>query len=267
MNTTQSPTRHRRLWVAYAITAHLVLLVLLLHAVRPSPYTLQERIVNVIDRPVGALLHASGLRPDPNVRPERSQHFTDRLAYHMRGDELLPDGRWLLLGDSLIEGLPANALDARAVNYGIGSDDATGVLERIKMYSSAARAEALLIAVGINDLNLFADDDVVLFHYGALLDALPEGPVVACSLMLPIDESARSDWKKRSNARIQRVNEHLRTECQQRGLTIIDASSVMQTTDGSLNPLFHEGDGLHLSPQGYAAWIPVLRAGLRSALR
>jgi lysophospholipase L1-like esterase len=41
----------------------------------------------------------------------------------------------------------------------------------------------------------------------------------------------------------------------------------MVDASGSLAPAFHTGDGMHLSREGYAAWIEALRPALAAHAR
>ncbi len=226
--------------LAYALVLHLVLLLLVLRIAQPQLG---------IWGPAGSLSQAE-------------IHYRNMVDYHQRSDAALPPGRVLFLGDSLTQGLPVTAVTEHGVNYGIGSDDSVGLLRRLDNYDSLNSARGAVVAMGSNDLNR-ADNDEFLDNYRAVLNALPEDVPVLCSAILPIDEPVRSNWLRRSNERIQRVNELLRTTCEQRGHVFVDATSTLADDAGNLDAAYHIGDGLHLNATGNALWIAELQTALR----
>lgn len=230
--------RRSLLWT-YAIVLHLVLLLMVLRIVQPQ-------------------LGLWG----PSGSPSAAEtHYSNMVKYHDRGDAALAPGRVVFLGDSLTQGLPVSEVTQRGINYGIGSDDSTGLLARLDRYASIDSAAAVVVAMGSNDINR-ADNGTFLVNYEAVLDAIPNGVPVICSAILPIDEPARENWLDRSNSRILTVNTELRETCEQRGLLFSDATDTMIDEAGNLDPSFHVGDGLHLNAAGNQRWIAELRAAL-----
>ena len=199
------------------------------------------------------------LDPPPSYLIE---HHRERLVFHLRGDAALPAGGWRLFGDSLVEGMPVAALPVRASNYGIGHDDTIGLARRLPLYASVARADGVLIAVGVNDIRR-ADPAAILPRYATLVDAVPAGVRVLCHGVLPVDERVRPDPGGRSNARIGVLNVGLETLCTNRGHRYVPPPRALAGADGNLRVELHDGDGVHLNADGYAVWLqhlgPVLR--------
>jgi len=188
----------------------------------------------------------------------RTTGYRDTLAFHLRGDAALPEGGWRLFGDSLIRGFPAAGLRVPAANYGIGRDDATGLAERLPLYDSIGRAEGVLLAVGVNDIERSTVSRIVT-RYGALVDALPPATTLICHGVLPIDERVLDiDPAGRSNARIDALNAALRTLCTDRGQRYVQPPAALADADGNLRAELHVGDGVHLDADGYAVWLDSL---------
>lgn len=194
------------------------------------------------------------LDPPPSYRIE---HHRERLVFHLRGDAVLPAGGWRLFGDSLVEGMPVAALPVRASNYGIGHDDTIGLARRLPLYDSLARADGVLLAVGVNDVR-HSEPAAILTRYAAIVDALPGTVRVLCHGVLPIDERVRPDPGGRSNARIAQFNDGLETLCANRGHRYVPPPPALADADGNLRAELHVGDGVHLDADGYAVWLQHL---------
>ena len=158
--------------------------------------------------------------------------------------------------------MPVAALPVRASNYGIGNDDTIGLASRLSRYTSLARADGVLLAIGVNDIR-HSDPAAILTRYAGLVDALPEGPRVLCHGVLPVDERVRPDPGGRSNARIDIFNAGLETLCTNRGHGYVPPSPALADADGNLRAELHDGDGVHLDADGYAVWLHHLGPELR----
>jgi len=210
-------------------------------------------------------LAAARWRAEPTLPGYLNDHYRDALQYHLRGDALVPARRWLLFGDSLIEGLPASALQVPAVNYGIGSDSVRGVAARLPSYDSVASAQAIVIGAGTNDLARGRDPTIIAADYALLLQRIPAGPRVYCLAVLPVDPSGYRSLPRRTPQRVRSLNTLLEAECTQRGATWVAVPDALLQADGSLTGSAHVGDGLHLGPLGYASWLDTLNAAFAPA--
>ncbi|HXA69202.1 MAG TPA: GDSL-type esterase/lipase family protein [Stellaceae bacterium] len=185
--------------------------------------------------------------------------YQARLAEQLVADSAAPEGAVVLLGDSILEGLDATAVASGALNFGIGGDTSGGLLSRIGGYTSLAKAHAVFLEIGINDLLHVTGDDVVA-NYRRILAALPTQPRLYLIGILPIDDGAfaAAYGKLASNAEIARVNAAIRELCRGRANCI----PLQPFGAGSLPAGYHSGDGLHLSEAGYRVLADALKAAL-----
>jgi lysophospholipase L1-like esterase len=188
------------------------------------------------------------------------------LRYHRRMDANVPDHAVVVIGDSLVQGLCTDAIAQPSVNYGIGSDTTVGVLGRLAAYQdSMRRASAAILAIGVNDL-LHRDNPEILANYRRILEAIPPGPAIVCSALLPINERTYPRPSPVRNARIQDLNAGLRTLCAENPRWhFVDAGPQLVDAEGNLLANLEDGDGIHLNPAGNRLWIEALRSALRNA--
>lgn len=198
----------------------------------------------------------------PPVR-EITDHYRTMVRYHARMDETVPDGSVLFIGDSLIEGLCPDAVICPSVNYGIGNDTTVGVIRRLGEYHSLARASAVVLAIGGNDMK-FRDNQHIVQNYRRILQMLPSTVPIVCSAVLPVNEARYSGPAGISNARILDINASLRTLCSEdKHRLFVDVGRRLVEENGSLAPAFHEGDGVHFNKAGTEIWINEMRAAVR----
>ncbi len=192
---------------------------------------------------------------------ELTEHFRRMCRYHERMDGNVPDGAVLFIGDSITQGLCVAAVCDRGVNYGIGSDTTAGVIERLPLYGSIARAKAVVLAIGVNDLRR-RDDAVILENLREIMTRMTADTSLVVSAVLPLDERVESVGPDR-NKRIANLNGQIAALCADfERCVFVDASSALLDTDGSLAAAYHVGDGVHPNTAGYDRWIRALRQGL-----
>ncbi len=193
---------------------------------------------------------------------ELSEHFQRMTTYHKRMDGNVPDGAVLFIGDSITQGLCVSAVCAYGVNYGIGSDTTAGVIERLPWYASAARAGAVVLAIGVNDLGR-RDDKYILENLRTILDMLTSKVPVVVSAVLPLDERVETVGKGR-NQRIEALNCNVKLLCAEfENAVYVDAFPLLVDDEGFLAAAYHVGDGVHPNTAGYEKWIGALREGLK----
>jgi lysophospholipase L1-like esterase len=185
------------------------------------------------------------------------------LFYHLRMDGNVPKGAVLFIGDSITEGLCVAAVADRGVNYGIGGDTTTGVLQRIPKYKSIHRVKAVVLAIGVNDLwKNQRTDEQILESYRMIFREIPAKTTVVFSAILPIDEELEKD-RYGGNARIKKLNVETEKICRDRkNCVFVDSGGRMTDAAGNLKDEFHIGDGLHLATKGYDVWIEDLSKAL-----
>lgn len=195
--------------------------------------------------------------------PELSSYFDRITTYHFRMDGNVPDNATIFIGDSITQGLATSAIARLSVNYGIGSDTTLGVLNRVRKYESLTRANAIVLAIGVNDLSRRSDEQIIT-NYKDILDSLPKNIPVVVSAILPVDE--RIQAVSSENKRIIRVNILLDELTRAYdAVTFSDAGSLLRGSGNNLKSDFHVGDGVHLNSEGYQIWIQELRHALNNA--
>lgn len=168
-------------------------------------------------------------------------------------------GGTLFVGDSLTDrGEWAEMLgDASVKNRGIAGETTTDVLARTADLV-AMKPSRVLLMVGANDL--FAGDAIerIVPRYLAIVDALRRGAPDAslvCQSVLPVREELLK--KPIANASIVALNEALRGAVEAKGCAWADVRSALIDREGKLDRRFTI-DGVHLTGEGYAAWVKAL---------
>jgi lysophospholipase L1-like esterase len=180
-------------------------------------------------------------------------------------DGNVPDGAVVFIGDSITQGLCVSAVVPSSVNYGIGNDTTIGVLQRLPKYKSIARASAVVIAIGINDMK-FRSNEEILRNYSAIVCQMPENVPAIFSALLPLDEDVREEWQGRNQKRIQPLNNELEVFTRKsKNLFFVNAGPHLVDAHGNLADKFHDGDGVHLNQKGYAIWIKELQKIIEAA--
>ena len=233
--------------IAYLIGVHILLAVVLLKS-------------DFIDR----VEHKLGIHKTAEP-PEITQHYHRMLHYHRRMDGNVPEGAILFIGDSITQGLCVSAIASPAVNYGIGSDTTTGVLQRLPYYNSIGRASAVVLAIGINDMKRRSNDEI-LENYRAIIAQIPKTIPVIVSAVLPLDEESRDDWQGRNQKRIKTLNSNIvNLAMVENNVFFVDAGPLLIDEAGNLADVYHDGDGVHLNSRGNAIWIDALKTEIQKA--
>src|ERR1700743_2784823 len=97
--------------------------------------------------------------------PYQRWFYHQNVAFHRRVDVCVPDRAVLFLGDSFIQGLCVAEAADHGINYGIGGDTTEGLLSRLSVYASLARARAAVIAIGDNDLRRGRTEAEIVANY------------------------------------------------------------------------------------------------------
>jgi lysophospholipase L1-like esterase len=184
-------------------------------------------------------------------------HYRVMLGYHKTIDAATEAGAVVFVGDSITQGLNTQAVARSSVNFGIGSDTTQGAIERLPRYASAARARAVVVAIGVNDLAVRSNEQI-LENYRTIASLIPAHVPVVFSAIHPLDEGAGNRWVG-LNPRIKALNSGLEqfTKTSDR-LIFANAGAELSDSLGNLRSECHVGDGVHLSAEGYALWIEVL---------
>jgi lysophospholipase L1-like esterase len=157
------------------------------------------------------------------------EYLRETRSHHRSADALIPRGSALFFGDSLTQGLAVNAVTPNAVNFGIGNQTAAELAEALPAYTSLARAGVVFVSIGTVDVHRGRTPDIT-----AVARALPDVPLVWSGLMIGPDS----------------VNTAIRAACKAKPRCIfVDTASARHFL----------ADQVHLSTDGYRAWIELLR--------
>jgi hypothetical protein len=176
--------------------------------------------------------------------PENAPRRIDRMRVVVEYvDASAPSGAVVFLGDSHLHRLAVAAVAERPVNLAYGGQTAEQVAEALPGYASPAKARAIVLMIGTNDL-LRGEHDALPGRLKSVLAALPAGVPLVWSGVPPL------------NGKPQKINETIRALCaSRRGCTYVGAPSALLK------------DKVHMAPAGVAEWVRALRAALPADVR
>jgi len=187
-------------------------------------------------------------------------HVPDMIRYHQWMDESVPDKAAIFVGDSITEGLATAAIAPYSVNFGIGGENTAQFIDAIPTYRSLARASVIFLAIGINDI-INSEQDMktgLNDRFRKIVKMLPEKTPLVWSAVMPVRRKGilLSD--------ITDANNMIKTSCEKRGnCTYVDTWRFLADRNGKMIDRFFLDDGVHLSPEGYRAWIAELKQAMQ----
>ena len=178
------------------------------------------------------------------------------------------------LGDSITYGFDLDVAfsGVDAVNLGVSGDTTADVLARMPREILALRPAKAVVMIGTNDLGQGRTAAEVLEGVARILDRIRSGSPateIVLESLYPVHERPNEAFDtfapgRRTNARITRVNDGLAALAAARQLTFVDVYAHLIDDDGQLAVAFTY-DGLHLTPEGYAAVAEVLAPAVLDA--
>ncbi len=162
----------------------------------------------------------------------------------------------LFLGDSLTEYANWRELfpGHETRNMGIAGDTTDGVLQRLDGIA-ALSPDKIFLMIGINDLFMGRTPKRILDNYKEILAVLkrelPRAEVYVQSL-LPVESM------EGVSEGLLDVNAGLKALAGEYGCTYIDLFTPFSDLTVGINPDYTY-DGVHLTPEGYAAWKRAIR--------
>jgi lysophospholipase L1-like esterase len=168
--------------------------------------------------------------------------------------------RILLVGHSLIEwgDWPRLLPGHETANLGISGETTAGLLGRLDgVLRAHPGADAVVVMSGTNDL--LAENGTFLHEYRSVARRLRRaypGARVLLHAVPPISP----DWV--SPAAVARANERIASIAAECGVEFLDLTGRLGGPGGEPRAALYEGDGVHLSPRGYAVWAEALLAAL-----
>ncbi|RZA34346.1 MAG: hypothetical protein EOP92_16160 [Lysobacteraceae bacterium] len=189
------------------------------------------------------------------------EYVLETMEYHRRADPHVPPGAVVFMGDSIVQSLATSAVAPYAVNYGIGTQTTAALLDHLAIYAtSLQRASAVVFSIGVNDV---ANGRAAGLpeRYRLLIDAVPPQTPVVVSAIGPVIRGVNA---VEMTGEIGRVNQTLKEMCARRAACrYVDTWALFAGRENGFNPRYFMADGLHLSRQGYNAWIGALRTALQ----
>jgi lysophospholipase L1-like esterase len=165
----------------------------------------------------------------------------------------------VIVGDSISLWYPSDRLPTNQLwlNQAVSGETTRGVLRRLPAFSNA-KPNTIYVMAGINDLRQGVADEEIVRNLWRITRTLkrhhPSAQVVLQSI-LPTRLNGPM------NERIGQINQRLAAIAQHEKVTYLDLYADFADADGNLRADLTT-DGLHLSPQGYAAWEVAFRQGL-----
>lgn len=117
----------------------------------------------------------------------------------------------------------------------------------------------LLINVGMNGIS-FMDEEYFTSTYSEMVDTLsaasPETKIILSS-MYPVCDGYLGE--ELSNARIDAANKWIYGIAEEKGLRYLDVNSMLKSDEGDLPESLNEGNGFHLTKEGYQMVLDFIR--------
>jgi len=205
--------------------------------------------------------------PEPDPEPEESWESTYVYDEYYR-DYDLSDYKdtfdnTLFIGDSIIYGLrrvESLSKDHIAGLVGLGVRDAMDTQiyvdgNEVDVFTAAKKTTAknIVCSFGLNDINQISEKKFVA-AYRKLLDTLHDAAPKAHLSVLSITPVLHENTKY-SNSKIDRYNQALKAMCKDYGCQYIDITPELKNCLNGLKTDYHRGDGIHLSLDGYQAFL------------
>ncbi len=177
-----------------------------------------------------------------------------------------PTASTLFVGSSsfrLWTNLPAAFPQRTVLNRGFGGSTMNDLLHYYDRLVRRYQPRVIVVYEGDNDLANGQPVEQVLAAYRTFLDRvqrdLPGTPVVLLAVKPSASRLKLIEQQRELNAGLTR----LATE--RTGVIFADTFTPMLDATGAPNPRWFLSDLLHLSPDGYDRWIPVITAALTQA--
>lgn len=188
----------------------------------------------------GDFVHRAALRLGMSQESD-APFIEDMRRLHEWSDPHVPNGAVIFLGDSITQALPTAAVAPLSVNYGIAGQRSDQLLKSMSLYHSMARARAVVVMIGTNDV-WQGKEGGLEGRYRAILSKVPAGVPVLFNSIPPI--SGRDTAHIVQAARLACLDS---VRC-----TFLDTNAALRAPDSLA------ADGIHLSQAGYRRWIEAL---------
>ena len=177
-------------------------------------------------------------------------------------------GQIVFIGDSITDGCALDTfygdLKLAVYNRGIGGDNTSGVLKRLKGSVFDIRPSKIVIMIGTNDINGNVSQDKILQNYREILRQfkgnLPEAEVICVSIIpqnkqleqytpVKVDETTKT---------ILQINPKIESLANEFGYTYVDLFSSLADSNNMLIEEYSP-DGIHLNNEGYKIYSSKIK--------
>lgn len=190
---------------------------------------------------------------------KRGEYYAKRLEIFINESKNVKTGGVVFIGDSITEGFPLDKAfpNDNVINRGISGDKIDGVTERLDVSAKILKPKKIYLKIGINDLcsSEFPDLEKLAKSYKILLmelkNAAPGAEINVLSI-LPVRDGFAS-----KKPIVNKFNKTIKTLAEEQKMNYIDMHPAFEDEEGYLRSDF-TGDGIHLTPEGYLAWLEVI---------
>ncbi len=193
------------------------------------------------------------------------QRRIDNVFFEL--NESAEPGGIVFLGDSITDFFRVNEYfhGVYTINRGIGGDTTDDVLKRMPESVYQLSPSKVFLMIGTNDLPVKNSDQDIVDNISKIIaliqDNCPEAKIYLESIYPVSDARHRKIRRiivgKRTNERIQRINEALKALALEKEIPYIDVYNHLTDETGNLR-LEYTVEGLHLTVLGYRAVAEVL---------
>lgn len=203
-------------------------------------------------------------------KQEMSYYDKKVLAYEMENANY-SQGEIVFIGDSITDLYHLDDyydLDHKVYNRGIGGDVTEGVLKRLDVSLYALKPKAIVLMIGINDINGGKSEGLVERYEKIVKEIktnLPDA-ILYCMSILPLNDKVEeySTVKyKKTNEIVVNTNEEIKKITEKYDLVnYLDLYTLVNTSEG-LNKDYSD-DGIHLNHNGFVIWTNLLKPYLEA---
>lgn len=206
-----------------------------------ASFTIGELPVVTTEAAVDTTPDAYGLTAEDYAFLHDTVFVGDSICSGLRVYGILPDDNVVAKGCVGARNIFEYTFDVRGNEFGVAY--ALTVL----------KPRYIIFSMGMNDVNM-TTPDVYCQNYDFLLktirSVMPDSVFFVASVT-PIT----SDTTFSTNQKIETLNQTIREHLYGTSTGFVDVASGLKTWDGSLNPSYNGGDGVHLAPAAYYVYL------------
>lgn len=186
-----------------------------------------------------------------------TEHYINSLyAFQTYLDQQMEGGHDFVIGDSIGQSLNTINLDTPVLNWGIGHNTSSRLLEKLPNLSSLINARKVIIFIGINDLNANRTVSEIVENNKNILKMLSASTQVFWVSTFHMAKGRHN--AEIINKRVTQLNSEMKRLSEKDSRAIFLNINSKFSDDGYLNSKYDRGDGLHINREGYRViteWI------------